>query len=206
MNTADIIDIILVVLLVFAAYKGWRKGLIIEVFSLLALILAVYGCVRFSFYASEVISQQFPSLSENYLKIISVAATFLAILFVVNLIGKLLTKVAGMAALGTVNRVLGATFGIIKISIIIGMIIWQYNHMSRSFSFEIISSEKLSNSVLYPIYLDLSTQILPAFETAKLQTEEIIEEALPSLSPLDDERDTSSIKSPMERERRDSVF
>ena len=51
MNT---LDIILAVILIFGFVRGLSRGLFVEVASLLALILGIYGAIHFSFFAGNI--------------------------------------------------------------------------------------------------------------------------------------------------------
>ena len=42
------LDIIIIIPLIWGAYKGFRKGFIIEIASLIALILGIWGGINFS--------------------------------------------------------------------------------------------------------------------------------------------------------------
>ena len=44
------IDIILAIPLVWAVYRGFTKGFIIEIASLIAMVLGVYGAIHFSYF------------------------------------------------------------------------------------------------------------------------------------------------------------
>jgi membrane protein required for colicin V production len=46
------IDILLIIPLVYAAWKGFKHGLIIEVFTLLALFVGIYVGIHFSDFMS----------------------------------------------------------------------------------------------------------------------------------------------------------
>ena len=54
-----IIDIILGALILYGLIKGLSKGFFVEVTSLLALLVGVYGAVHFSNYAAEFLSDRF---------------------------------------------------------------------------------------------------------------------------------------------------
>ena len=54
-----IIDIILSALILYGLIKGLSKGFFVEVTSLLALLVGVYGAVHFSNYAAEFLSNRF---------------------------------------------------------------------------------------------------------------------------------------------------
>ena len=48
-----VIDIVLGALLLFGLIRGLTKGLFVEVASLLALIVGVYGAIHFSYFTTE---------------------------------------------------------------------------------------------------------------------------------------------------------
>ena len=54
-----IIDIILGAFILYGLIKGLSKGFFVEVTSLLALLVGVYGAVHFSNYAAEFLSDRF---------------------------------------------------------------------------------------------------------------------------------------------------
>ena len=64
----SIIDVIIGALTLYGIIKGFFKGLFVEVTSLLALIVGVYGGTRFSSYAAEILSNNF-SWNKNTIKI-----------------------------------------------------------------------------------------------------------------------------------------
>ena len=49
----NFIDIIIVLLVLFAAFKGFRSGLIKELISLISLIIGVYIASHFSVYVEK---------------------------------------------------------------------------------------------------------------------------------------------------------
>ncbi len=110
-------DIVIGILLVWGLYKGLKNGLFVEVASLAALIAGIYGAIHFSHITGEYLSERF-DWSEQYLKLAAFLITFFAIIIVVNLAGKFLTKIADFAMLGLLNKVAGGLFGMLKVAII----------------------------------------------------------------------------------------
>ena len=70
-------------------YRGYSKGLIIELTSILALILGAYGSLKFSGLTFDFINNTFPnqleSLEDSYIKIFSFAFTFIIILVSISI-------------------------------------------------------------------------------------------------------------------------
>lgn len=156
----SVIDIVLGALIIYGVIKGFFKGLFVEVASLLALLLGVYGAVHFSNYASEFLSNYF-DWSEKTMSIISFATTFVVIVLAVSLAGKALTKLANFAALGVINKLLGGLFGGLKIVLILSVLILVFERINSTFSF--VSNEELESSVLYEPVGALAPMILPQF-------------------------------------------
>ncbi len=81
------LDIILILPLLFGAWRGFKKGLIIELFTLLALLVALYAGIHFSDWMAAILQSTFNTQSE-YLPIVSFTLIFLAVGAMVYFAGK----------------------------------------------------------------------------------------------------------------------
>lgn len=140
------LDIVIGILLVWGLYKGLKNGLFVEVASLVALIAGIYGAIHFSYLTGEYLAERF-DWSEQYLKIAAFLITFFAIIIVVNLAGKFLTKIADFAMLGLLNKVAGGIFGMLKVAVILGALLIFFERLTSSF--DIINEETKQESVFY---------------------------------------------------------
>ena len=155
----SIIDIILGVILLFAFYTGLKKGLFVTLASLIGLIAGVYGAIYFSHIAGAYLSNAF-NWGEQATNLAAFAITFLAIVFVVSLAGKLLTKVADFAALGLINKLAGGVFNALKFAFIVS-VIFMFINASTSVSGLLISEEKKEASKLYEPIASIAPILLP---------------------------------------------
>jgi len=105
----NLLDIILGTIFVFAFVQGMRKGLFVSLASFIGLILGVIGAIYFSEFVTRYINNWF-SLSEETTYFVAKAVTFISIVFIINLAGKFLTKIADFAFLGLFNKILGGVF------------------------------------------------------------------------------------------------
>ena len=112
------LDYILLIPLLYGLYRGFTKGLIIELASLLALILGIYGSLHFSSFTFELLSG-YIEIKAVYLQLVSYGLTFLIIAVLISFIGKILTMLIKLVALGFINRMMGAIFGGIKVLLIL---------------------------------------------------------------------------------------
>ena len=156
------IDVILAIALIWFAYKGFTKGLIIEVTSLIALILGIYISYHFSGYASGLLTKYF-NLEGKYLPLISFTVTFIVVVIAVYFVGKILEKVVNLVMLGFVNKLLGAVFGILKIALILSTLFLIIN----SIQIDIIPKEARKKSILYKPVEGLAPSLLPKLKELK---------------------------------------
>ena len=164
----SVIDIIIGALILYGVVKGLFKGLFVEVTSLLALLVGVYGAVHFSNYAAEILLNNF-DWSAKTTNITAFAVTFIAIVLAISLAGKALTKLADFAALGLLNKLLGALFGGTKIALIISVLLLIFSTLNKSIPF--VSNDEIKTSLLYSPIKSLAPMVLPEFINAATKIE-----------------------------------
>ena len=169
----SVIDIIIGALILYGIVKGLFKGLFVEVTSLLALVVGIYGALHFSKYAAQILSNNF-DWSQNTTSITAFAVTFVVIVLAISLAGKALTKLADFAALGLLNKLLGALFGGTKIALIISVLLLILSTLNQTIPF--VSSDEIERSLLYSPVKSLAPMILPDLMSAANEIE------LPSIS------------------------
>ena len=74
----NFIDIIIIVPLGYAAWQGFKKGFIIELFTLLALLVGIYAGIHFSDWTAQFIRDSF-HVEVKYITVVSFSLTFLAV-------------------------------------------------------------------------------------------------------------------------------
>ena len=168
----NIFDILIAVVLIFAFYKGFSKGLFVEVASLVALIGGVYVAIHFSYFTADVLSS-YVSWNENYISIASFAITFAAFVVAVSMLGKALTKIADFAALGFVNKAFGGVFGLLKSALILSVVFVFFSRINNTIPF--INKDTLEKSILYQPIKSIVPTIFPRlFEEADEVIKDIV--------------------------------
>lgn len=160
----NIIDIILIVPIVWFAYQGFRKGFIIELASLVALILGIYAALYFSGYASDFLKNNL-NLSGEYLPVLSFILTLVVVVVFVYMIGKILEKFIDIIALGFLNKLAGIFFGVLKGAVIISIVLLIINHFNE----KLISTEKKQESFLYGPISVIAPMLWHSFENLNIQ-------------------------------------
>ena len=111
--------------MVLGAIGGFKKGFILEIITLLALILAVIGGFHFLHWGMSVLTENF-QLSGKFLPFLAFLLIFVGIVFIVNAIGQVVKKVIHMAFLGGIDRIAGALLGAVKFVFFFSVVIWVF--------------------------------------------------------------------------------
>ena len=119
-------DVVLLLVLLIGAWRGFAKGLLLSVASLVGLVGGIWAASHFSHLVAEHLSKHV-SWSVNTLHMASLALTFLLVVVGVHLLAKLLEKVLDLVALGFVNKLAGAVFGLLKVALILSFVMLLLN-------------------------------------------------------------------------------
>lgn len=153
------IDISIAILLIIGLVRGLMNGFILELTSLLSLILGIVGAFLF---AEEVEFYIAPYLDweAKYIQLTAFILTFLAIVMVVSLIGKALTKLINVIALGMLNRLVGGLFGLLKMCLIVLVLVLIISSINKKVGF-LDDKEVVKNSVTYAFFEGIVEAYLP---------------------------------------------
>ena len=168
------IDIFLVVPLLWGAFKGYKKGLIIELVSLAALGLGIWGGIYFSDFAVNLIVEK---VNDKYIPITAFMLTFIAIVLGVYFLGKLLEKAINIVQLKSINKLAGACFGALKFGLIISVLLFITERYNQRFNF--FPENFAEKSIIYEPFVELPKVLIPAIKRSKIFDENsIIKEKL----------------------------
>lgn len=160
------IDVVIALILAYGVIRGGINGFIVEIASLLALILGVWGAIQFSDVVGEYLVQHV-QLEEKYISLSSFIITFLGIVIAISYLGKALTSIASVIALGWLNRLLGALFGILKYGFMLSIVAVIFLQINSQF--EIVEREKLKESILFEDVAKFAPTIIPALRDIEVQ-------------------------------------
>ncbi|MGC8864132.1 MAG: CvpA family protein [Bacteroidales bacterium] len=107
------LDIIILSFLLGFAIRGFFRGLILSLASLLGLIAALYAAWHFSVFLRNELSSIL-HVEGSTVKILSFIFTFVGTIILFHLIGKLLEKVVKIAGLSFLNKLGGLILGLLK--------------------------------------------------------------------------------------------
>ncbi len=155
------LDIIIGVLLIYAAFKGIQNGLFVELASFFSLILGVYLAIQFSSIASTTLSNTL-KWNPYTIRVIAFIITFLIVIIGVNLAGKFLTKLVSFAYLGWINKAGGGFFRVLKTVLIVSIVFSvfekiNYNHF-------LVNKTTLDHSIFFNPIQKTGSFIFPSIQ------------------------------------------
>ena len=166
------IDIVFLLLILLACVKGYSKGLIIALFSIVGFIAGLAAALKLSVYVSGKLSTTF-NASGKWLPFISFLLVFLAVVILVNLGAKLLQKSVEMIMLGWLNRLAGIILYALLYSIFFSIFLFYAAQL------KIISIDTMTASQVYPylqpvgpLVMDSLGKVIPVFKDMFVQLEE----------------------------------
>jgi len=152
------IDMILGIILIIAAIQGFRKGFIIEAASLAALVLGIWGAIKFSDWTAGYISKTFDYHPES-LNTIAFVITFVVIVVLVHILGKILDTTVKAVALGFLNRLAGIIFGVLKTAVILSILLLLFDSVDENV--HILPSKQKAESKIYSPMKQLVPTLFP---------------------------------------------
>ena len=170
------IDIIFAILIVIAIFKGYKKGLIIAIFSIVAFIVGLAAALKLSATVAAYL-QNSVNISGKWLPFLSFAMVFGLVTVLVGMGGKLIEKTFEMALLGWANRIGGILLFVILYTIIFSIFLF-YAEKIHLFEEATIQSSKVfpfikpwgpkvinAFGTILPIFKDMFTQLSNYFES-----------------------------------------
>lgn len=114
----NFLDFLILIPILFFAYRGFVNGLVKEVLSIVGIVLAVFLTFKFMDLLSELLRPLF-SEDDIYVPIVSATVLFIGTLLIVHFIAHIIQKALEAINLQLLNRFFGTTFGALKSSIVI---------------------------------------------------------------------------------------
>ena len=154
------IDLIIAVCFLPAIYFGIKNGLVRQLISLCVVYFGIKLAVRFSLPVSTWLEGHV-GVTEFWSKTISFILIFLGVALILSIIGRAIDKIIKISLLGWLNRLLGVVLSFLIFGLVIASAIHLLDHANNLFHF--ISEEKVAESKLVPLLLDLTENLFSKF-------------------------------------------
>ena len=150
-----ILDIIVAIILILAIIKGYQRGLIVGVFSLLAIIIGLAAAIKLSAVVAGYIGKAV-KLSDQWLPVLSFAVVFLVVLLLVRLGAKAIQRTVEIGMMGWINRLGGIIFYIAIYIAIFSIVLFYAEQMN------LLQPETKQKSVTYSYIYPLGPKTINA--------------------------------------------
>ena len=146
------IDAVFMILIALACYKGYSKGFIIAIFSVLGFIVGLAAALKLSTTVAAKLSQH--TDFGKWLPALSFLLVFMGAVFLVNMAGKLIQKTFETVMLGWANRIAGVLLYALLYSIIFSVFVFYAAQL------HFINTANINASVTYPYLQPLGPKVI----------------------------------------------
>lgn len=153
----EILDILLLLPLAYGAYSGFKRGFIMELFTILALVVGLYAAFNFSDQFSKYM--EFAKVDHSYMPALSFLVLFLLVGAMVYFGGKALEQIIKVAQLTPLNKGIGGLIGLFKLMYITACVLVFVVSFDKEEKF--IKKETKENSILYQAHMGILKYSLP---------------------------------------------
>ena len=153
----NVFDIIVYIALAWAVFNGWRRGFLLQMLSLVAIIAALYFAAQ---YGSEL--ERILGLEVGISGITGFIIIFLGALLVTTIAGYMLRAVFRFAGLGMVDVLLGILFSVVKVGLIVSVLFSWFASVNKNY--ELASQQTIENSHWFKPVAGLTDKLTPYFE------------------------------------------
>lgn len=158
------LDIVFAILIIIACIKGYQKGLVIAVFSVVAFIVGLAAALKLSALVAVWLGSH-SGIDAKWLPVLSFAIVFFAVVILVRLGAKFIEKTFQMAMLGWVNRIGGIFFYAILYIIIFSIFLFYAEKL------HFVDAAAVQSSQVYPyvqpwgpVVIDGFGKVIPVFK------------------------------------------
>ena len=153
------IDTILAILLAVGGFLGYKRGFLMELFFLCAMVLGVFVGFKLMGAGVEYLHNQF-NADTTFLPYLSFLIIFIVVVILVTFLGKQIKNSVDKTFLGQVDAVAGAILGALKYMFCASVIIWLISSFHYSFP-----AQWTNDSWLYPATAGFAPQVAGFFSS-----------------------------------------
>lgn len=166
------IDILFLLFMAMAIFRGWRHGLILSVLSGLALIAGLAAAIKLSASVAGLLGHSMHT-STRWLPILAFVLVFLAVILVIRWGARLLESTLDLAGMGWLNKLAGILLYAALYTIILSILLFYASEI------HLLSAHTMKASITYPflrswgpVVIDHTGKLIPFFKGMFVQLED----------------------------------
>jgi len=151
-----LIDFTFAALIILAIIKGYQKGFIIAIFSIIAFILGLAAALKLSTAVAAYLKDSI-SVSAKWMPFIAFAIVFFIVIILVRLGAKLIEKTFQVVMLGWLNRIAGILLYAALYLIILSIFVFYAEKL------QLLQPAAIKSSVAYPFIQPWGPKVMDNF-------------------------------------------
>jgi membrane protein required for colicin V production len=170
-NCSMIIDITFAILIALACFKGYKKGLIVALFSFFGLVIGLAAALKLSAVVADHLKNSI-NIAAKWLPFLSFILVFIIVVLLVRLGAKLIEKTLEAALLGWANRLGGILLYALVYTIILSIFLFYSEKIN------LLKQATIKDSICYsfiepwgPTFIEWFGKLIPAFKDIFAQLE-----------------------------------
>jgi len=167
-----VVDVLFIVFLLLAIFRGLRHGFIIAIVSVAAWIIGIAAAIKLSAVVAGY-GKTHMHLPPRWLPVLAFLVVFIAVVLGLHAIAKLIEKAVDLAMMGWLNKVMGVLLYVFLYITTLSVLLFY------AVQIHLISAQTLSASVTYPyirpwgrVTIDEFGKFVPWFEGMFTQLED----------------------------------
>ena len=152
------LDLVLTIIVILALIKGYQRGLIVGIFSFVAIIIGLAAAMRLSTVVAGYIGDVI-KVSDQWLPVISFLVVFFVVVLLIRLGANMIQKTVEISMLGWVNRLGGILFYFAIYVIVFSVILFYAEQV------KLIKQDTIQKSVTYSYIRPLGPKVINGFAT-----------------------------------------
>lgn len=139
-----ILDVVVALILIYAFYSGYSKGIIGTVFSIFSILLGILAAMKLSPIVIGLLENTL-NMNPAIIFVLGFALTFIIVIALVRFVGKKIEDVMEFANINFINKIVG---GVVLTALFGVVLAYGFKGLSN---FQIISEEQKEASITYPM-------------------------------------------------------
>ena len=159
------IDIILIVPLLWALWRGYRDGVIAQLGGIAGVLLGVWLAFRFSAQVGVLLN-----LPESISREAAFLIIIIAVVVIVGLFSKLLGRLFDSVGLAIVNKFGGVVFALVKMALLLSVLITAFEMVNNTAKW--VDRKTIESAKLYEPIHNVSSMVFPYLQKLKNRVNE----------------------------------
>lgn len=152
----NVFDIIVYLALAWAIFNGWRRGFLLQMMSLVAVIAALYFAAQ---YGSEL--ERILAINVGVEGVVGFIIIFVGALIITAIGGYVLRAVFRFAGLGVADVLLGILFSVAKLGLIVSVLFSWFASVNKNYDW--VSKQTVEESRWFKPISEVTDKLTPYF-------------------------------------------